>query len=75
VSTLFIILDDEFTSEHMSKCSAEKVEKVNGEEAELVIELEGLRKTGELKIIALEKQLAGLLKEAKSLRELLGMID
>jgi len=38
------------------------------EETELVIELEGLRKTGEVKIIALEKQLAGLLKEAKSLR-------
>jgi hypothetical protein len=75
VSTLFIILDNEFTSELKSKCSAEKVENVKMAETELVIELEGLRKTGELKIIALEKQLAGLLKEAKSLRELLGMID
>jgi len=50
----------------------EKIEKLESEKADLLAEIEKLRKAGEEKASALETEVATLRKEVKSLKELLG---
>ncbi len=49
----------------------EKIEKLENEKADLMAEIEELRKAGEKKASALEKEVTTLRKEAKSLKKLL----
>jgi len=53
----------------------EKIEKLEGEKAGLLADIEKLRKAGEEKAKALEEELATLRKEVKSLKELLGSLE
>jgi len=53
----------------------EKIEKLESEKADLLAEIEKLRKAGEEKAATLEKELATLRKEVKSLKELLGSLE
>ena len=53
----------------------EKIEKLESEKADLLAEIEKLRKAGEEKASALERELATLRKEVKSLKELLGSLE
>ena len=53
----------------------EKIEKLESEKADLLAEIEKLRKAGEEKASALEEELATLRKEVKSLKELLGSLE
>ncbi|MDH5662838.1 MAG: hypothetical protein OEY90_00055 [Candidatus Bathyarchaeota archaeon] len=50
----------------------EKIEKLESEKADLLAEIEKLRKAGEEKASALETEVATLRQEVKSLKELLG---
>jgi uncharacterized Zn finger protein (UPF0148 family) len=49
----------------------EKIQKLENEKANLMAEIEELRKAGEKKASALEKEVTTLKKEAKSLKKLL----
>ena len=49
----------------------EKIEKLESEKADLVLEIDGLRKAGEEKADALEEEVVALRKEADSLKKLL----
>ena len=49
----------------------EKIQKLENEKADLIAEIEELRKAGEKKAGALEKEVTTLRKEAKSLKKLL----
>jgi len=49
----------------------EKIQKLENEKANLMAEIEELRKAGEKKASALEKEVTTLRKEAKSLKKLL----
>ena len=53
----------------------EKIEKLEGEKADFLAEIEKLRKAGEEKASALEKEVATLRKEVKSMKELLGSLE
>jgi len=53
----------------------EKIEKLESEKADLLMEIEKLRKVGDEKASALEEELATLRKEVKSLKELLGSLE
>ena len=53
----------------------EKIEKLESEKADLLGEIENLRKVGEEKASALEEEIAALRKEVESLRKLLGDIE
>ena len=53
----------------------EKIEKLESEKADLLMEIEKFRKVGEEKASALEEVLATLRKEVKSLKELLGSLE
>ena len=48
-----------------------KIEKLKGERAELLDEIERLKKAGEKKASTLEKEIASLRKEVESLKEML----
>ena len=50
----------------------EKIEKLKGERAELLDEIEGLKRAGEEKANTLEKEVASLREEVESLKEMLG---
>ena len=50
----------------------EKIEKLKGERAELLDEIEGLKRAGEEKASTLEKEVASLREEVESLKEMLG---
>ncbi|MBE0512320.1 hypothetical protein IBX38_04645 [Candidatus Bathyarchaeota archaeon] len=52
-----------------------KIEKLESEKADLLEEIEKLRKAGEEKASALETEVATLRKEVKSLKELLGDLE
>jgi len=53
----------------------EKIEKLESEKADLLEEIEKLRKVGEEKASALETEVATLRKEVKSVKELLGDLE
>lgn len=53
----------------------EKIEKLESEKADLLEEIEKLRKVGEEKASALEEEVATLRKEVESLRTLLGDLE
>jgi len=53
----------------------EKIEKLESEKADLLAEIEKLRKAGEEKASALETEIATLRKEVKSMKELLGDLE
>ncbi len=53
----------------------EKIEKLKSERAELLDEIERLKKAGEKKASALEKEIASLREEAESLKELLSDLE
>jgi len=53
----------------------EKIEKLESEKADLLADIEKLRKAGEEKISVLEEEVATLRKEAQSLKELLGNLE
>ncbi len=53
----------------------EKIEKLESEKADLLAEIEKLRKAGEEKASALETEVATLRKEVESLRTLLGDLE
>ena len=53
----------------------EKIEKLESEKADLLGEIEKLRKVGEEKASALETEVATLRKEVESLKELLGDLE
>ena len=50
----------------------EKIEKLKGERAELLEEIESLKRAGEEKASTLEKEVASLREEVESLKEMLG---
>lgn len=50
----------------------EKIEKLESEKADLLAEIEKLRKVGEERVSALEREVAMLRKEVESMKELLG---
>lgn len=50
----------------------EKIEKLESEKADLLAEIEKLRKVGEERVSALEREVATLRKEVESMKELLG---
>jgi len=53
----------------------EKIEKLKGERAELLDEIEGLKRAGEEKASTLEKEVASLREEVESLKEMLGDLE
>ena len=53
----------------------EKIEKLESEKADLLGEIEKLRKVGEEKASALETEVATLRKEVESLKKLLGDLE
>jgi len=53
----------------------EKIEKLKGERAELLEEIERLKKAGEEKASALEKEIASLREEVEYLKETLGDLE
>jgi len=53
----------------------EKIEKLESERADLLEEIEKLRKVGEEKASALETEIATLRKEVESMKELLGDLE
>ena len=53
----------------------EKIEKLESEKADLLVEIEKFRKVGEEKAIVLEEEIATLRKEVESLKELLGDLE
>lgn len=53
----------------------EKIEKLKGERAELLEEIERLKKAGEKKASALEKEIASLREEVEYLKETLGDLE
>ncbi len=53
----------------------EKIEKLENEKADLIVEIEELRKTGEKKASTLEEEVTTLRKEAKSLKKLLKSME
>jgi predicted nucleic acid-binding Zn-ribbon protein len=50
----------------------EKIEKLESEKAGLLAEIENLRKVGEDRAVALEREVAMLRKEVESMKKLLG---
>ena len=50
----------------------EKIRALETEQAHLILEVEGLRKTAESRAAALESEVTQMRQEAKSLRELVG---
>jgi len=53
----------------------EKIEKLESEKADLLEEIEKLRKAGEEKASALESEVATLRKEVESLKKLIGSLE
>jgi predicted nucleic acid-binding Zn-ribbon protein len=53
----------------------EKIEKLKGERAELLEEIEELKRAGEDKAGTLEKEVASLREEVESLKEMLGDLE
>jgi len=53
----------------------EKIEKLESEKADLLEEIENLRKAGEEKANALEREVATLRKEVESMKKLLGDLE
>lgn len=53
----------------------EKIEKLEGEKAGLLDEIENLRKAGEEKATALEEEVTTLRKEVESLKKLVGSLE
>ena len=53
----------------------EKIEKLESEKADLLAEIEKLREMGKEKANALEREVATLRKEVKSMKELLGDLE
>jgi len=53
----------------------EKIEKLKGERAELLDEIEGLKRAGEEKASTLEKEVTSLREEVESLKEMLGDLE
>ncbi len=53
----------------------EKIEKLENEKADLIAEIEELRKAGEKKASTLEEEVTTLRKEAKSLKKLLKSME
>ena len=53
----------------------EKIEKLESEKADLLAEIEKLRKVGEERASALEREVATLRKEVESMKELLGDLE
>ena len=58
-----------------SRSLRERIEKLESEKANLLEEIDKLRKVGEEKASALEEEIATLRKEVESLRELLGDLE
>ena len=53
----------------------EKIDKLKGERAELLDEIERLKKAGEMKANTLEKEIASLREEIESLKEMLNDLE
>jgi len=53
----------------------EKIEKLKSERAELLEEIESLKRAGEEKVDTLEKEVASLREEVESLKEMLGDLE
>jgi len=50
----------------------EKIHALETERARLIVEIDGLRKTAEARVVALESEVGQMREEAKNLRELVG---
>jgi len=58
-----------------SRSLREKIEKLESEKADLLMEIEKLRKVGDEKASVLEKEVTTLRKEVESLKKLLGSLE